>query len=178
VSASAVLVHATRGRARFRLPSAKGDAKLFHRIQEGLAKCAGVADVKVNPRTGSVLVRHRGDLDVVARHAREQGLFELRDQMPGEHEQRLRDEDRREANGRGGLTRHARTLEEIEKAIREADESLRRRTKGAVDLQALAFGALLGGSAYQLVRGKFLPAGGTMLVQALGLLFGSVRSEE
>lgn len=169
MSAAAVIVHATRGRARLRLPSAKGDAAFFRRLEEELRKCAGVTDVKVNARTGSVLVRHGGDLDVVARHARAQGLFELREQ----DEQAPRTDE-----ARGGLSRHARTLEDIEKAIRDADASLRRRTHGAVDLQALAFGALLGGSAYQLVRGKFLPAGGTMLVQALGLLFGSARGED
>jgi hypothetical protein len=167
VSAAALLVHATRGRARVRLPSAKGDTAFFRRLEEELRRCAGVTGVKVNAKTGSVLVRHGGDLDVVARHARAQGLFELEER-----------EEPRASEARGGLSRHARTLEEIEKAIRDADDSLRRRTNGAVDLQTLAFGALLGGSAYQVVRGKFLPAGATMLVQALGLLFGRARGDD
>jgi hypothetical protein len=173
VSASATLVHATRGRARLRLPSAKGDAAFFRRLEEELRNCVGVTDVKVNARTGSVLVRHGGDLDVVARHARAHGLFDLR-----EREERDEQEPRTDEAARAGLSRHARALDEIENAIRDADKSLRRRTNGAVDLQALAFGALVGGSAYQLVRGKFLPAGGTMLVQALSLLFGSARGED
>ena len=47
-----------------------------------------------------------------------------------------------------------------------------------MDLRVVTVGALLGGSAYQLVRGNFLPAGGTMLVQALSVLFGRVESDE
>lgn len=79
MSVAAMLIHATRGRARLPLPSAKGDAAFFRRLEEELRKCAGVTDVKVNARTGSGLVRHGSDLDVVARHARAHGLFELRE---------------------------------------------------------------------------------------------------
>jgi hypothetical protein len=168
MSAAAHIAHVTRGRARLRVPSVKGDARFFQRVEEELRKCPAVIDVTVNPSTASVLVRHRGDFDAVARHAETHALFDIREPPQGDGTD----------DGRGRLVPSVSTIDEIRDAVIAADDELRRRTNGAVDWRTLAFGALLGGSAYQLVRGKFLPAGGTMLLQALDLLFGRARGAD
>lgn len=167
MSAAALLAHATRGRARLRVPSAKGDIRFFQRVEEELRKCPAVTDVTVNAGTASVLVRHRGDFDAVARHAETLGLFDVREPPPlGVAGM---------ASPEAAMVPNRCTLDEIRSSVVAADEGLRRRTNGVVDLRTVVFGALLGGSAYQLVRGNFLPAGGTMLMQALDVLFGRAR---
>jgi len=165
MAVAAHVVHATTGRARLRLPSVKGDARFFARIKDELGRFAGVADVRVNARTGSVLVRHSGDFQAVARHAHARDLFDV-------------EEQRSDGDGAPPSPTAARATEHVRTFLVHADETIRRQTKGAVDLRLVAFAALLGGSAYQLVQGNFLPAGGTMLAQAMSVLFGRVESEE
>ena len=60
----------------------------------------------------------------------------------------------------------------IRDALVRANESLSRASDGAIDLRSVAFVTLLGGAGYQLLHGRFLPAGGAMVMQALDLLFG------
>lgn len=172
MSVAAHLAHATTRRARLRLPSAKGDDAFFHRVLQELQQCPAVTRVSVNAATASVLVCHLGDLDAVARHAEARGLFEVRDRLPAVGAESGR------AVGAGSAPR-PRTLDGLRRLVVSTDEQLRLQSRGAVDLRTIAFGALLGGSAYQLARGKFLPVGGTMLLQACALLFGgTVRSDE
>jgi hypothetical protein len=166
-AAVAHLAHATRGRARLRLPASKGDARAFRRIEDELRKCPSVIDVATNAATASVLVRYRGDFDAVSRHAEAQALFEIQASDPA-----------RADEGGSFAGPSSRTLDELRRALGTADERLRQRTSGRVDLGTVAFGALLGGSIYQLARGEFLPVGGTMLMQAIGVLFGRPRSGE
>lgn len=152
--------HATRGRARLRLPSAKGDAGFFERLEHDLRRFKSVTNVKVNAATGSVLLHHRGDLRDLTGQAQEQGVFEVVAVEPAHHH------DPHEP------------LEALREKLFEANESIRRRTKNTADLRSVAFTALLAGSMYQLFRGNFLPAGGTMLMQALDVLLGFKRRDE
>ena len=168
MSVTAHVVHATTRRARLRLPSMKGDTRFFARLKEELSHLAPVRDVHVNALTGSVLVRHSGDFDAVARHAHEHDLFDVQETP---HETEAATEAPTSAST-------ARTTERVRELLVHADETLRRQTKGTVDLRIITFAALVGGSAYQLVRGNFLPAGGTMLAQAMSLLFGRVLPGE
>ena len=168
MSVTAHVVHATTGRARLRLPSAKGDTRFFARMKDELSRLAPVRDVHVNALTGSVLVHYSGGFDAIARHAHEHDLFDI--------EEPPRETDA--ATGPPASATAARATERMRALLVHADEGLRRETKGAIDLRIVTFAALLGGSAYQLVRGNFLPAGGTMLAQAMNVLFGSVRPEE
>ena len=71
------IAHATARRVRLRVPSRKGDAGFFEEVARRLHECAAVEDVAINPRTGSVLVRHRGDFDAVTAHATSRGLFSV-----------------------------------------------------------------------------------------------------
>ncbi len=152
---AAHLTHATRGRARLRLPAAKGDAGFFERLERDLRRCHAVTNVRVNPATGSVLLHHRGDLQGVMTQARDQGVFELVEVEPRPD-----------------------PLELLREYLLAANDAMKRRTKNTADLRSFAFGALLGGSIYQLFRGDFLPAGGTMLMQAIDVLFGVARRDE
>ena len=165
MAVAAHVVHATSGRARLRLPSVKGDAGFFARVKDELRRFAPVEDVHVNARTGSVLVHHSGAFEAVARHAHERDLFDVEEQYPA-------------SDAAPPSPTAARATVHVRSFLVHADETIRRQTKGAVDLRLVTFAALLGGSAYQLVQGKFLPAGGTMLAQAMTVLFGRVESDE
>ncbi|HVJ89813.1 MAG TPA: hypothetical protein VM580_08405, partial [Labilithrix sp.] len=79
MSAVAHVAHATRGRARLRLPSAKGDKPTLDRIAEGLRQCPTIDKVSVNLATASVLVHYGGELETILVHAREHDLFEVRE---------------------------------------------------------------------------------------------------
>lgn len=149
---AARVVHATPRRVRLRVPSQKGDAPWFAGVKRALEACSGVTAVAVNPATASVLVSHEGSFAEVERHARAAGLFETHAEPP-----------------------HPRTLNALHDRLTALDESLRRRSEGQIDLRTLGFVALLGGSAYQLARGDFLPAGGALLMQALSVLSGARR---
>ena len=165
MSVAAHVVHATVGRARLRLPSMKGDERFFARVREELRQLPSVRDVHVNALTGSVLVRHDGDFDAIARDAHERDLFDVEGPRVVDVEA-------------PPSPTAARATEHVREVLLHADEAIRLRTKGAIDLRIVAFSALVAGSAYQLVQGKFLPAGGTMLAQAMSVLFGRVESEE
>jgi len=173
VSARAEVAHATRGRARIRLPSAKGDARFFTRVEEELRGVPGVADVRVNPTTASVLVRHAGDLGAIAQHARARDLFELSDLPTGAAPEGRAAES---SSARG----HAAgwTLDEVRRRLLRLDEIVRERSNESVDVRMMVFAALLGGSVYQLTRGKFLPAGAAMLMEATKMLFYGTRPDE
>jgi len=165
MAVAAYVVHATSGRARLRLPSVKGDAGFFARVRDELRRFAPVEDVHVNARTGSVLVRHSGAFDAVARHAHESDLFDV-------------EEQRETSDGAPPSPTAARATVHVRAFLVRADETIRRQTNGAVDLRLVTFAALLGGSAYQLARGNFLPAGGTMLAEAMNVLFDRAGSVE
>ena len=163
MSAIAHVAHATWGRVRLRLPSERGDLPHLERIADGLRRCPVVTDVTVNARTGSVLVRHRGEFGAVAEHARAQDLFDV-------CEPACEPVQRNEGD--------TLTLGRLRTAILRANESLRSRTEGSLDLKTIGVAALLAGSIYQGAKGNFLPAGGTMLLQALDLVFGTPRQAE
>lgn len=154
---AARLTSVARGRARLRLPAAKGDMGFFKRLAHDLDALEGVKDVKINPTTASVLVYHKGDVAEVMQRAEAQGLFSVASEPPEPHDD---------------------PLEALRGRLLGVNASFRQRTRNVADLRSLAFTALVGGSVYQLFRGKFLPAGGTMLMQAMEVLLGVTRQRE
>ena len=152
---AAIVAHSTRGRARLRLPSVKGDRGFFERLEQDLRHFRGVVRVKVNARTGSVLLHHRGDIRDVVKQAEQQGIFELVERPP-----------------------RGEPLDVLREKLTEVNDSLRGKTKNVADLRSIAFATLIGGSVYQLFHGRFLPAGGTMLMQALDVLFELRRRDD
>ena len=58
---SKAITHHLPHRTRLRLPKEHRDAATIKKVHEKLKKTAGVSDVEINPRTGSVLIHHDED---------------------------------------------------------------------------------------------------------------------
>lgn len=147
MSAAARIAHTAPGRIRLRVPAEKGNVAFFARVSESLRACPAVKEVFVNPLTASILLQHEGGLADIEAHARAEDLFEIHPEPPQPH-----------------------TLNALHDRLTALDESLRRSSDGRADLRTLGVLVLAGGSLYQLARGDFLPAGGALLMQAIGIL--------
>lgn len=147
MSSIATRVHSIPGRTRLRIEDRRGDPTWFDALQSALSECPTVRDVRTNPGTGSVVVRHTGDWEQVRRFASDRELFEspeaASEQPP---------------------------LASVYQRLRAIDLDLRSRTGNEWGIGAMAFYALVGASLYQLGRGKFLPAGATLLFQAVNIM--------
>ncbi|AKF10223.1 hypothetical protein DB32_007372 [Sandaracinus amylolyticus] len=142
----AFAVHRTRRRARLRVPERRGDAAFFERLADALRAAPGVIEVRADPRTAGVLVRHDGELDVIAAHATRSGLVTWREQG---------DRD---------------VLAELRERMRATDAELHARTQGRWSLDSIAFFALLGAGLFQVASGSILPAGVSMLTKAFSMV--------
>ena len=67
------VVHSVPGRARLRVPGAKGDARTLEALQTALEDAPSVSDVRVNPLTGSLLVVHDGPIGDILRQVEQRG---------------------------------------------------------------------------------------------------------
>ncbi len=92
--------HRLPGRARLLCPALKNDGAGLGRLAEELRGCPAVMQVDGNPVLGTLLLRHRGELDTVLAWAGEHGLVRVIAASPADVNQRLR----------GGLERVARGL--------------------------------------------------------------------
>jgi hypothetical protein len=102
-----------------------------------------------------VVIRHSGDWEQVRRFASERELFEspeLQSAQPA--------------------------LASVYQRMRAIDLDLRHRTGNEWGIGAIAFYALVGASLYQLGRGKFLPAGATLLFQAVNILLRNAPEKQ
>lgn len=141
----AVVCHRAPGRFRVRIVERRRDEAYFTRVGEALAQEPSVLEVTTNPRTGSVLVLHRGDLAALLERARAIGLFSTKPAEPRTPTvvQWLDDLDRFDAD-----FLFARMRERPERA--------------ATGLFMLAV--------LQALRGSFLPSAPSLLGEAMGLL--------
>jgi len=71
------VVHAIPGRLRLRVPSARGRPERLESLRRRLAAHQGVRDVRVDARTGSVLVLGQIAWDALHHIGEEDGLFAL-----------------------------------------------------------------------------------------------------
>jgi len=76
---SAYVIHALPGRVRVKIPSKRGDAAYFARLEAELIRCEGVASARSNQRAASVLIAYAGagGLTGIADFARRKQLFNL-----------------------------------------------------------------------------------------------------
>lgn len=153
MAASAYVVHRMRGRTRVRIPSQKAHPEYFAVLEKALLECPGVQGITTSAVTGSVVVQHEADLDAVVQFAADRGLFRVEPLNP-ESDQ---------------------LLAGIHDRLGVLDAQLKDRTEGQWGLGSLSFYGLLGASVYQLYKGEFLPAGGTLFIQAFKVL---VRAAE
>jgi Heavy metal associated domain 2 len=139
------VVHSIPGRTRLRTEDIKGDADALSALQTALEDTAGVQNVRVNVRTGSILVEHDGSIEVVLRTAEERGYLRV-DGAPPE-----------------------RYLAHIHRALIESDERLKTASSGRMDLETISFMGFVAGGIYQCFNGHGLPAGVTLLRYAVEL---------
>lgn len=78
----AVVSHRLPGRVRLKLPGLKHDAAALGEVAEGLRRAPGVEAVESNPLVGSLLLRHGGEWEGLARWAEAQGLFRVVEPAP------------------------------------------------------------------------------------------------
>lgn len=146
----AYVAHRARGRVRLRVPERKNDPDYFSALASAFQGAPGVRDVRVNPSTGSVVLQ----IDEAEKNgsvfapAVQRGLIELCEQEPA----------------------RATPLFSVARALSDVGSSLRDRTEGRWDLASLSFYALIGAGLYQAARGKFMPAGGALLITAINLV--------
>jgi hypothetical protein len=74
----AVIEHMMPGRIRLRFRSQRGDVAFFEQLVQLLSTHAIVAEVRANPLTGSVLIRHSASPEELARLAEQTGLVDPR----------------------------------------------------------------------------------------------------
>jgi hypothetical protein len=150
--ATVEVVHVTPGRVRLRVRDRAGGLELFERLGRATGSHATVREVRVNVQTGSLLVWHTGALEPLLAHLGEIATVQVV-----------------QTHSSGS------TMQRLRVALDATDARLTRATQGGLSFEALTFyGALLSG-AYQLVRGKFLPAGMTLFSYAIDALEREAR---
>lgn len=143
----ALIAHSIQGRVRVRIPSERGDVEYFERVADALRAAPGVRDVRVNPTTGSVLIRYDGEIRLRELGAARE-LFSLTDE----------------------LTHQKPLLAQVAAGFRGGSSGLREASRGKLDVDSVAFLAYACAGIYQISRGKALPAGLTLLHYALDLI--------
>jgi hypothetical protein len=153
VTPGARIEHTLPGRTRFRVPSRRRDSAYFEQVATILAGLDGVDGVSASAVTGSVLVYHRAPLDVVITFARERELFEASAHEPPP--------ERPQAQPLPAL---------LGERLDQLDLAVRFSSGGRSSLNAITLGGLLLAATYQLVNGRTLPAGVTLLRYAARLV--------
>jgi hypothetical protein len=144
----AKVAHAQPGRVRIRFLDKTNDEAFFLTLGRTLRQWPESVRVVTNALTGSVLLAYRGDLPTLLDYAEERGLFRV---LAGDHSRGVVDV---EAHPRIPSSRDH--IEQAEEQSREVD--------------ALVGVTLLGLAVFQARRGKFLPAGLTLVFNAIDFL--------
>jgi hypothetical protein len=149
------IVHAIPGRVRFRLDWLGADPGAARRIAEELGALEGIAEVRVRPRTGSVLCAYEAPLDAraVAELLRELTGVDVRSRA-----------DARAAAGEPPGGEHPREPggSSVGRAtaalVQDLDRKVSRATEGRLDLPTLATLGLVGAGALEAFVTRTLPA--------------------
>lgn len=72
---SATIEHVTPGRIRLRFSGQKGNTAFFEQLVAFVSQHPAVEEVRANPLTGSLLVRHTGSLEDLAQSAVRMGVI-------------------------------------------------------------------------------------------------------
>lgn len=152
---AAYIAHRTAQRVRLRVPSRRNDGAFFTRLVAALRDAPGVRELRVNPRTASVLVvgaPGTRPVHIVAAAAA-QGLFRLDEESPP-------------------------VVEHMRESAERIDGGIRLMSGNQLDLRALTFAVLAGSALWQLVRGQWLAPAATLgwyAAAVLGPAFGPDR---
>lgn len=130
----ACISHRTLRRLRVKIPSKKGDRAYFSHIKEELSENPGIERLEINPVTGSVLVVHALDPEVISEYAEGHNLFKIK-----ENSARPKALSRRVVKGFGDF-----------------DNKVKRFTGGELDLPEATFLTLLVMGLYEIGRGNIM----------------------
>jgi len=140
------VVHRIPGRARLRATDIKGDADALDALRTAIEAAPGVQNVSVNVLTGSLVVEHDGELDVLTGELERRGALRLETEVRQHY------------------------LGHIHRALSESDERLRRASNGRIDMETVTFFGFVAGGIYQCFNNHGLPAGVTLLRYAVELV--------
>lgn len=145
--APARVVHALPGRTRLRVRARRGDAAWFEHAAKTLESAPDVDAIVATPFTGSLLVHHRSSTEALLDWAAKAGLLLLEAEEGGPDEAEAR----------------------LQERLARIDPRLARLAEGPWDLRNAAMVALTALGTLQVARGQVLPAGATLLNEALKL---------
>jgi hypothetical protein len=157
----AQVIHQLPGRLRIRLPEAKGDRAFFEEIKISLLPQEGVAEVDVNPTTGSILIRYDPDLqdgfdERLAGHAQSEQLFTLSPKRE------------QEEHGR---------IHSVEDVFRKLSSEIKRETHDAIDLKEVFPLAIAAYDFFFVKRSRPTPLWMTLLIFAFSSYIDLHRAE-
>ncbi len=141
--------HRMPGRVRLHIPSKKHDPEYFARVGQKLTELEGVQAVKTDSRTGTLLITHEGELDVIGRFAERHGLFSL-------------------------ITTTAAAVmlaDKLTNQVGDLDQGLVQFTRGQMNLKSAMVVFLAAGAAFQVLRKQVLPPAFTLAWAALALVW-------
>lgn len=151
----AFVTHQIRGRIRLRVPTMRNQAAYFEGLRQRLSTLPGLRRLTTNTRTGSVLIEHSGEIEAIESIGQRLELFELGDRP------------------------HPHSLNEMFYAVgSKPDAFLKSVTDGRVELSSVAVVALAGLGIRQIANGFALPAGWTLIWNAVSLVMDSGKPKD
>ncbi len=144
----ATVVHVLPGRVRLRLPDRKGDEAFFTKMRASLEDWPPLREMRVNLRTGSVLLRHEGDLADLSDFVESREIFQLK---PKEEEVGA-------------------ALRALDRRMVDLDRVVRTTSRGVLDLKSAAAGGLMLAAGFQVLRGRVFGPATSLFGLALGVL--------
>lgn len=149
MTAQAQVEHQMNGRVRLRIPSRRRDSAYFSRLKDRLSEQEGVESVEANPMTGSLLVRHRNNLDTLLGYAADHDLFVIEKQQ-----------DKPVTSLADGLAIQAGRL----------DGAIRRVSGGGLNMRDVALAGVIVAGVVQIAKAHVWPAGFSLFWYAVNLL--------
>lgn len=139
------VAHASSGRLRLRVRHAKeGDLEYLTEIAERIGEMAGVKEVRITPRTGSMLVLCTGEPEPVLTRLQELTTV--------------------------AASRPSTPMLRLQEAVHETNRRLAGSTGGIVTLDRIMLVATTLGGLWQTRAGNLLPAGTTLFEYALNAI--------
>jgi hypothetical protein len=140
-----------------RISAERNNEQFFVQAHESLKRCEGVSKVETNPITGSILILHSSSIEKIKDFAEREALFVI--QTPNN-------------------SAAPPLFEQISTGLKSLDTRVADMTSGQINGKEVALSGLLLAAAYQLVKGNFWPAGGTLVWYALTLLPGPGSNDD
>lgn len=142
------VVHRVGNRVRLRIPTCKGDAPYFARVERELAACKRVSYVETNPLTASILLHYNGTDDDLRRDVTDRDLFTIEEAPVVVNP----------------------VLAAATERLDQIDRMIQRSSHHSIDLLEVAFVGLVGASIVQALRGQTLGPASSLMAHAFAIL--------